>query len=73
MSWTVTIYRRDSRTKVVYENVKHAWWENDNYCIAQFTAAGFSSTSGTGDGTHHYWTWPRELISHVEEEPHHAE
>ena len=56
--WTVTIYRIDSRTPVVYENVKHAWWEGKNYVVAQFD----------GDGPeHHYWTWPGKSISHVKE------
>lgn len=57
-TWKVTIYRRDSQTKVVYENVKHAWWDGDLYKVAQYSTPP----------KHHYWTWPVTLISHVKEE-----
>lgn len=59
MTWKVTIYRTDSHTPVIYENVKHAWWEGDNYVVSCLKAGG---------PEHYYWTWPGKSISHVREE-----
>lgn len=58
--WRVTIYRTDSHTPVVYELVKHAWWESDRYIV--------SVLKWRGSRAHYYWTWPRERISHIREE-----
>jgi hypothetical protein len=60
-TWRVSVYRNDSHTPVVYEDVKHAWWEHGRYIIAQYV----NSKEG---GEHFYWTWPGERISHVKEE-----
>lgn len=52
----VTVYREDSVTQVVYDRVKHTWWEAGHsiFVISQFT----------GDGPeHHYICWPRERIA----------
>jgi hypothetical protein len=68
MMWKITIYRRDSHTPVVYDYVKHVWWEDNNYIIAQFSEPFEDNSSGSGLGTHHYWTWLREQISHIKEE-----
>ena len=51
---TITLYRDDSTTQVVYENVKHIFWTAGNsvLVIAQYT--------DFGSGDHHYIQWPRE-------------
>lgn len=50
--WTLRLYRDDSLTPVIYENVKHVFWTAGNTVlnIAQYKE----------DGSHHYFTWPRE-------------
>lgn len=50
----ITLYRDDSTTQVVYENVKHFFWLANNtvLCIAQLDI-----TSPHG---HTYIHWPRE-------------
>ena len=58
--WVLTLYRRDSETPVVYENVKHFWWEEWRLVISVV------KTLETGE--HFYWIWPRDLISHVKVE-----
>jgi hypothetical protein len=52
----VTIYRDDSVTQVVYENVKHVFWTAGNtvLVVAQY--------SDVATGAHHYINWPRERI-----------
>ncbi|MDE2010451.1 MAG: hypothetical protein KGJ09_10325 [Candidatus Omnitrophica bacterium] len=52
---TIEIYRDDSTTKIVLENVKHYFWTADNtvLVIAQYV--------GT-NGDHQYIHWPRERI-----------
>lgn len=56
--WKVTLYRRDSETPVIYDLVKHAWWEESaRFIIAQFKVGS--------EHEHHYWTWPVDLISHI--------
>lgn len=51
---TVKLYRDDSTTPVIYENVKHVFWTAGNlvFVIAQYT-------DETQDA-HHYEHWPRE-------------
>jgi hypothetical protein len=53
----LTLYRDDSTTQVVYENVKHIFWLAGNtvLCIAQY-----SNPEDEKDKTHHYIHWPRE-------------
>ena len=58
--WVVTIYRRDSETPVVYENVKHFWWEDWRLVVSVI------KTAETGE--HFYWIWPCDLISHTKVE-----
>lgn len=50
----ITLYRDDTTTQVVYENVKHFFWLAGNtvLCIAQY-----SKPEGEA---HHYIHWPRE-------------
>lgn len=50
----LTIYRDDSTTQVVFENVKHFFWlaGNSVLCIAQYT--------DVVSGAHQYIHWPRE-------------
>lgn len=56
-TWVVKVYRDDSTTPVVYEDVKHVFWTADNsiLVIAQYT-------DGPGQGAHHYIHWPRERV-----------
>lgn len=51
---TLTLYRDDSTTQVVFENVKHFFWTANNsvLTIAQIT--------DTATGDHKYIHWPRE-------------
>lgn len=52
--WRLTLYRDDSTTPVVFEDVKHQFWTADNtvLVIAQYT--------NRETGEHHYVHWPRE-------------
>lgn len=54
---TVTLYRDDSTTQVVFENVKHIFWcaGNTILVIAQVT--------NLATGAHHYIHWPRERFT----------
>lgn len=56
MSKRVTIYRDDSTTQVVYEDVKHTFWTANNtvLVIAQLT--------NPATGAHHYIHWMRERV-----------
>lgn len=57
-TWTVTVYRTDSETPVVYDRVKHTWWEGTRLVISQYTTTPQA-------GEHHYWIWPGARIGHV--------
>jgi hypothetical protein len=52
--WRVSLYRDDSETTVVLENVKHVFLTAGNsvLSIAQYA----------DDGSHHYINWPRERL-----------
>lgn len=52
---TITLYRDDSTTQVVYERAKHFFWTAGNtvLVIAQYSADMES---------HHYIHWPRERV-----------
>lgn len=52
--WRLKVYRDDSETTVVFDNVKHAFMTAGNtvLTIAQYDA----------DGSHHYINWPRERL-----------
>lgn len=58
----LTVYRDDSTTQVVYENVKHWFWTANNsvLVIAQYT----NQTTGE----HRYINWPRERICWFKDE-----
>ena len=58
--WRVTIYRNDSTTPVVIENVKHTWWEDSG---ARLVVSVFSEAP-----VHYYLQYPVQLISHVKVE-----
>lgn len=59
---TVTIYRDDSTTQVVYERVKHIFWTANNtvLVIAQYKK--------DSDTAHHYIHWLRERICWFKDE-----
>lgn len=61
---TVTIYRDDSTSQVVYENVKHVFWTANNtvLTIAQYVNRWKST------GEHRYIMWPRERICWYKDE-----
>lgn len=58
----LTLYRDDSTTQVVFENVKHFFWLANNtvLAIAQFT--------GGPKGEHKYIHWPRERFCWFKDE-----
>lgn len=58
----LTLYRDDSTTQVVFENVKHFFWLANNtvLCIAQFT--------DIETGAHRYIHWPRERFCWFKDE-----
>lgn len=64
MTRKITLYRDDSTTQVVYEDVKHFFWLAGNtvLCIAQYT-------HGPAVGDHHYIHWPRERFCWFKVEP----
>jgi hypothetical protein len=58
----ITLYRDDSTTQVVFENVKHYFWLAGNtvLCIAQYT--------DVDTGAHKYINWPRERFCWFKDE-----
>ena len=60
MGRRLTLYRDDSTTQVVYENVKHFFWTAGDtvLTIAQYT----------DDGKHQYIHWPRERVCWFKDE-----
>lgn len=63
MTRRITLYRDDSTTQVVYDNVKHVFWLAGNtvLCIAQF--------DGPHTDAHHYIHWPRERFCWFKDQP----
>lgn len=59
----ITLYRDDSTSQVVYENVKAHFWTAGNtvLVVSQFT--------GGPDGEHRYIHWPRERFCWFKDEP----
>jgi hypothetical protein len=59
----LTLYRDDSTTQVVFENVKHFFWTagNSMLSIAQYT--------DLETGEHRYIHWPRERFCWFKDEP----
>ncbi len=53
---TIEIYRDDSTTKIVYENVKHYFWTANNTILV------IALITNTQTGEHEYIHWPRERI-----------
>lgn len=60
---TVTLYRDDSTTQVVYENVKHVFW------TANSTVLVIAQYSDIKTGAHHYIHWPRERFCWFKDVP----
>lgn len=58
----LTLYRDDTTTQVVYENVKHFFWcaNNTILVIAQYT--------NVKSGEHRYIHWPRERFCWFKDE-----
>ena len=58
----LTLYRDDSTTQVIYENVKHFFWTANNtvLVIAQIT--------NQETGEHRYIHWPRERFCWFKDE-----
>lgn len=58
----LTLYRDDSTTQVVFENVKHFFWTAGNtvLVVAQFIGEG---------SAHRYIHWPRERFCWFKDEP----
>ena len=58
----VSVYRDDSTTPVIYEPVKHIWWEAGNsvFVVAYIT--------DEATGSHNYAHWPRERICWIKDE-----
>jgi hypothetical protein len=52
--WRLKLYRDDSETVLVFENVKHAFLTGGNTIL---TIAQYGE-----DGSHHYINWPRERV-----------
>ena len=50
--YRVTVYRHDSITPVIYDHVKHAWWQDDVLCIAYYTDG--ASTRGNRENVMHH-------------------
>jgi len=57
---TVTLYRDDSTTQVVYPDVKHLFWTAGNTVLV---VARYAK-----DGTHYYVHWPRERFCWFKDE-----
>ena len=53
---TLTLYRDDSTTQVVYENVKHFFWTAGN------TVLTIAQVTDLATGSHQYIHWPRERV-----------
>ncbi len=60
---TVTIYRDDSTSQVVYENVKHAFMTCNN------TVLTLAIQPDPKDPWHYYVNWNREKYVWYKEEP----
>lgn len=60
---TLTLYRDDSTTQVIYSQVKHFFWLANNTVLA---IAVYSND--TGDD-HHYVHWPRERFCWFKDVP----
>jgi hypothetical protein len=59
----ITVYRDDSTTQVVYDNVKHFFWTAGN------TVLTLAVYKGEMSDAHFYVHWPRERICWFKDEP----
>lgn len=59
----LTLYRDDSTTQVVYENVKHYFW------LAGNTVLSVAIVSNVDTGEHYYVQWPRERFCWFKDQP----
>lgn len=60
---TVTLYRDDSTTQVVYERVKHVFWTASN------TVLVIACYKDGSDSEHYYIHWPRERFCWFKDVP----
>ncbi|MEQ8605163.1 MAG: hypothetical protein RIB45_17765 [Marivibrio sp.] len=58
---TLTLYRDDSTTQVVFEDVKHFFWTAGN------TVLTIAQVTDTETGAHRYIHWPRERFAWFKE------
>lgn len=56
------LYRDDSTTQVVYDNVKHFFWTANN------TVLTVAQITNVETGEHRYIHWPRERIAWFRDE-----
>jgi hypothetical protein len=59
----LTLYRDDSTTQVVYDNVKHYFW------LAGNTVLSIAVVYDPTGGEHYYVQWPRERFCWFKDEP----
>lgn len=59
----ITLYRDDSTTQVVYDKVKHFFWNADN------TVLVIACVSDEETGAHYYVHWPRERFCWFKDQP----
>lgn len=59
----LTLYRDDSTTQVVYENVKHYFW------LAGNTVLSIAIVTDVASGDHYYVQWPRERFCWFKDQP----
>lgn len=59
----LTLYRDDSTTQVVFENVKHYFFTANN------TVLSIAKVDDPQTGSHHYIHWPRERFCWFKDQP----
>ena len=59
----LTLYRDDSTTQVVYENVKNYFW------LAGNTVLSIAVVSDIATGEHYFIRWPRERFCWLKDQP----
>ena len=59
----LTLYRDDSTTQVVYENVKHYFW------LAGNTVLSIAIVTDPTTGAHYYVQWLRERFCWFKDQP----
>lgn len=66
---TVTLYRDDSTTQVVYENVKHVFWTAGNTVLVIARYQHDTPRNMQEASEHYYIHWPRERFCWFKDEP----